>query len=178
MPSLTTTWGDWRLLYPESLVLSQETGFDRNYSRDPFLGIADSINRGNFALPVSAATLDERLLPGARVLVVRVEEEIRAYSVESLSNGVFSDSLGGQEIVVFVQNGAGAAYMPRIGGKSLSFVAVDNGFQDEHSGTMWDFAGRAIEGDLAGSQLERLPSKTTFWFAIVAAEPEITIHSE
>ncbi len=178
LPSMTTTWGNWRLLYPESLVLSQETGFDRNYSRDPFLGIADSINRGNFAFPVSAAALDERLLPGERVLVVGLEEEVRAYPVESLANGVFSDSLGGQELVVFVQNGAGAAYLLRVEGQSLSFVAVDNGFRDEHSGTMWDFAGRALEGDLAGLQLERLPSKTTFWFAIVAAEPEITIHSE
>ena len=79
---------------------------------------------------------------------------------------------------MFVQNDAGAAYMPRVEGQSLSFVAVDNGFRDEQSGTMWDFAGRAIEGDLAGSKLERLPSKTTFWFAIVAAEPEITIYSK
>ena len=89
LPSMTTTWGEWHLLYPESLVLSQETGFDRNYSRDPFQGFAAYINQGNFAFPVSAAALDERLPPGARVLVVRVEEEARAYPVESLGNGVF-----------------------------------------------------------------------------------------
>lgn len=33
-----TTWGDWKNKYPETLVLTEETGFDRPYDRNPYPG--------------------------------------------------------------------------------------------------------------------------------------------
>ena len=35
-PLVWTTWGDWREAYPDTEVLSTETGFARNYNRDPY----------------------------------------------------------------------------------------------------------------------------------------------
>jgi hypothetical protein len=32
----TVVWSDWKIEYPESKVLSQETGFNRNYGNDPY----------------------------------------------------------------------------------------------------------------------------------------------
>jgi hypothetical protein len=37
-------------------------------------------------------------------------------------------------------------------------------------------AGRAVSGPLQGAQMPAVPSKTSFWFAIIAAEPEITVY--
>ena len=36
-------------------------------------------------------------------------------------------------------------------------------------------AGRAISGELAGEQLEAVPSRSTFWFAYVAARPGVIV---
>jgi hypothetical protein len=37
VPAQMTTWGAWKALYPETLVLAEETGYERNYRRDPFV---------------------------------------------------------------------------------------------------------------------------------------------
>jgi hypothetical protein len=37
LPSSLTTWGKWRKLHPDGLVLSTDTGYSRNYTKDPYL---------------------------------------------------------------------------------------------------------------------------------------------
>ncbi len=36
LPAEHTTWGDWRQRYPDTVVLSFNTGYVRDYSRDPY----------------------------------------------------------------------------------------------------------------------------------------------
>lgn len=36
LPAVHTTWADWRQRFPGTLALSFETGFKRDYSRDPY----------------------------------------------------------------------------------------------------------------------------------------------
>ena len=47
--------------------------------------------------------------------------------------------------------------------------AVDSGLAHGHHG---DFAGMAIKGKLAGSQLRQLPATMAFWFAWRGFYPE------
>ena len=61
-------------------------------------------------------------------------------------------------------------------GQSLTFEVRDGEFTDRETGSTWDLAGRAVSGLLQGAQLPAVPSKTSFWFAIIAAEPEITVY--
>ena len=37
-PVVVTTWGQWKALYPHTLVLSEDTGYDRDYNRSPYPG--------------------------------------------------------------------------------------------------------------------------------------------
>src|SRR5215813_10129652 len=37
-----TMWSDWKKRYPDMLVLSEDTGFHRDYSRDPYAGYGTS----------------------------------------------------------------------------------------------------------------------------------------
>ncbi|MBI2818102.1 MAG: DUF3179 domain-containing protein [Acidobacteria bacterium] len=43
LPVEHTTWGDWRQRYPDTVVLSFNTGYVRDYSRDPYQDV--SLNR-------------------------------------------------------------------------------------------------------------------------------------
>lgn len=36
IPVVWTTWGRWKRAYPDTVVLSRDTGFARNYARDPY----------------------------------------------------------------------------------------------------------------------------------------------
>ncbi|HSG05403.1 MAG TPA: DUF3179 domain-containing protein, partial [Nitrospiria bacterium] len=40
LPLIHTTWEEWRKEHPNTLVLSTDTGYSRNYRRDPYEGYA------------------------------------------------------------------------------------------------------------------------------------------
>jgi hypothetical protein len=178
LPSATITWGEWRQLHPTTLVLSRDTGHARNYERDPFIEYAEIVNSGRFAFPVSEAGRDARLQPASQVLAVKVADEARAYPVTELGRAAIIDTLGDQAIVVFTDpdSQTGVAYQPMADGQSLTFEVRGGEFTDRETGSTWDLAGRAVSGPLQGAQLPAVPSKTSFWFAIIAAEPEITVY--
>lgn len=178
LPSSTIRWGEWRKLHPTTLVLSLDTGYARDYDRDPFIEYPEILNSGRFLFPVSEAGRDARLGPATQVLAVKVRDEARAYPVTELGRAAIMDTLADQAIVVStdLDSQAGAAYQPEVGGQSLTFEIRDGQFTDRETGSSWDLAGRAISGPLQGSRLPELPSRTSFWFAIIAAEPEITVY--
>ena len=48
---------------------------------------------------------------------------------------------------------------------------------DEETGSTWDvFSGQAIDGPLAGEQLDRVKSTTVFWFGWADFHPETLIY--
>jgi len=178
LPSQMTTWTEWRELYPETLVLSRDTGYTRDYDRNFFTDYIDSLNRGRFAFPVSEAGMDVRLPPATKVMAVKVGVETRAYPLARLGQSVVVDSVGGLDLVVFVDpdGPTGAVFEPVAAGQALTFQFQGDALVDLETGSVWDFAGRAVSGPLQGQQLTPVPSMTSFWFAIVAAEPGITVY--
>ncbi len=178
LPSITTTWAQWRELHPDTRVLSRDTGYGRNYQRDPFQGYAGTVNAGRYPFPVSERVMDGRLAPADEVLGVTLNGASKAYPLRLLGEAAINDSSGGEAIVVFSsQRGpAGAAFLPQAGGRSLTFEAANGAFRDRETGSEWNLDGRAVAGPLKGSRLERLPSRYTFWFAYVAAFPEAEVY--
>jgi hypothetical protein len=177
LPSRMATWAEWQATNPETLVLSQDTGFARNYEQDPFLGFDQSVNQGRFVFPVSQDAMDARLNPGDKVISIESGAGARAYLLDPEVPIVYQDQVDGQRIVIFSSpNGpSGSAYFADLEGVEHSFILDGGKYIDEGTGSIWDLAGRAIEGQLAREQLEPVPAKVSFWFAIVAAEPEIEL---
>jgi hypothetical protein len=179
LPSQMTTWGAWKALYPETLVLAEETGYERNYRRDPFVDYGQDLNAGGrFFFPVSENGRDPRLDPGEIVLGLEADGEHWAYPLTLLGDAVVQDTLGQTAVVIFSQadGPGGAAYSPHLDGRELSFVLEGGLIQDRETGSIWNLAGQAIEGELAGAQLRALPSRSTFWFSLVANFPEIEVY--
>ena len=79
IPSVTTTWKAWRTQHPDTLVLSTNTGFRRDYSRSPYQAYATS-PRPMF--PVKHD--DPRLSPKEKVLGVSIGEAHKAYPLKVL----------------------------------------------------------------------------------------------
>ncbi len=179
LPAQMTTWGSWKSLYPDTLALSEDTGFQRDYRRDPFSSYGQDLNASSrFFFPVSDAGRDPRLDSGAIVLALNVAGVHRPYPLELLGDDVVQDTLGNTDVVIFSQadGPSGTAYSPQVDGHPLTFTLVDGRIQDQETGSIWNLAGRAIEGELAGAQLEPLPSRATFWFSIVANFPDIEVY--
>ena len=178
LPSRMSTWAEWRQSHPHTLVLSRETGFNRSYEQDPFLDIGEFINRGRFSFPVSPDALDDRLRPGDKVISIQLGEEARAYLLDPEDARLYQDEVDGERLVIFTtpDGPSGSVYLANLDGVEHRFILEGGQFRDEATGSLWDLSGRAIEGPLAGTQLEPIPSRVSFWFAIVAAEPGIELH--
>lgn len=178
LPSQTTTWGMWKAQYPNTRSLSRDTGHNRDYSNNPFLGYRESLNSsGRFAFPVSEAGRDPRLDPGALVLGVEVEEVVRVYPLEPVENGVINDVVGETAVSIFIQSSAGAAYSPVVDNQTLTLTFADGLFIDAQTNSTWNLAGKAISGELSGSQLKPIPSRSSLWFAMIASFPELSLYT-
>ncbi len=95
LPLTHTTWRDWRKRHQDTLVLSRDTGYRRDYDRDPYAGYTDS--RGIF-FPVRHK--DPRFHPKARVLGIAIAGRYKAYPFSELarSPGVVEDRFATKNI--------------------------------------------------------------------------------
>lgn len=74
VPIDVVTWGEWKKLYPQTMVLSRQTGFNRDYSVDPYYGYFTS---SQIWFPLSH--LDKRLPPKTVVLGLAFGSASKAY---------------------------------------------------------------------------------------------------
>ena len=175
LPALLLPWEEWRALYPASLVLSHKTGFARPYDADPFVGYDEPGTPPGFPVRTS----DRRLDPKAKVLGIEQKGARRAYSFTGLGDAVVMDTLGGQPLVIFSKRDgpAGAAFDPRVKSQPFTFALKGGKFTDAQTGSIWNLAGQAVAGPLAGARLTPLPARSTFWFAWVAAFPDSSLYA-
>ena len=180
LPSVTMPWQQWRELYPETRVLSLEQGLTGfyTYEHDPFQGYNVAVDALNFPFPVSKEKLDPRLRPSTLVLSVRVNGQEKAYPLQSMGDAVANDTVGGEPVVVFSRNQGitGSAFSRTVDGQALTFTLRGNQIRDQETNSLWDQAGRAIEGSLKGRQLELLPTRRAFWYALSLALPDIPVY--
>ncbi len=92
LPVEHTTWRDWKERYPNTKVLSFDTGFMRNYHRSPY-GNYDQSERIYF--PVTHT--DRRYHPKEVVLGIQVDGDFKAYPMVELDqiSSPLRDSVNG-----------------------------------------------------------------------------------
>lgn len=191
-PAVMIAWESFKEQFPTGSVLSRETGFSRNYGKNPYRGY-DDINNPPFLY--DGPDNSGRLQPTARVLTVDLNGKTVAYPYEVLSAlGVVNDEVGGEAVVVFWRGGtasaldkdnvadgrdvgAAAAYGRQLDGQVLTFYLDGEIVRDRETNTSWDLFGNGIDGELKGKQLTGVLSINHFWFSWAAFRPETRIFS-
>jgi Protein of unknown function (DUF3179) len=182
LPAATIAWSEFKAQRPTGQVLSRDTGHQRDYGRNPYVGY-DDVSQSPFLFDGPS---DGRLRPMERVVTVSLGGEDVAYPFTALADRrVIADSVGGQRIVLFYQPGAASAldardiassrdvgaagvYRPTAGDQALTFAWKDGAFVDAETGSRWTLLGEAVSGPLAGSQLQPVTHTDAFWFASAA----------
>jgi len=97
IPLSHTSWDDWRKQYPDALELSEETGFKRNYQRDPY---ADYVDSKGIYFPIKHR--DPRYHPKERVIGIEIDGLSKAYPFSELAktDGNIVDTIGTRSIRV------------------------------------------------------------------------------
>jgi Protein of unknown function (DUF3179) len=168
-------WREWKALYPESKVLSQDTGFGRPYGVDPY---GNYYTDPNILFPVSHR--DDRLGPKEIVVGLENEGSYRAYPIQQIEdNHIINDEIGDRKIVLM----SFYPFMARPYDRSVDGLVLDFEYDggkviDTQTSSIWNFEGEAIEGEMKGKQLVRLPFDEGFWFEWVAFHPETSLHNQ
>jgi hypothetical protein len=174
-PSEIMTWDEWRATYPDSEVLNRETGYDRNYDRDPYGGYYVSS-----ALMFEVSSMDDRLHPKARVTGVELDDvTFGAYPDGAVvEHGPVNDTVGDIPLLVFADPAAGnnvVVFERTVDGQTLTFSFDADALVDAETGTRWSFSGKALDGPLAGEQLRSVTTIKGFWFAWFAFHQETAL---
>ena len=151
---------------PRTLVLSLDTGHQRDYSEGAAYRDYFATDRLMFGVP----KLDDRLPNKAEVLALRSpSSEPLAISADFLlRNRVHHDKLGKQEFVV-ITDGSGANRVYESAGMRFASWDGENTVRDR-SGASWTMAEDGLTGP-GGRKLRRLPAHRAFWFGWYAAYP-------
>jgi hypothetical protein len=191
LPTSIISWGQARQNYPDAKVLSRETGYNRNYGRNPYTGY-DNVNSSPF-LYDGPPTPGE--LPAmARITTVDINNDAVAYPNDALQSlRVINDTVGGKDIVVFWEEGLASAldsseiasgedvgatgvFERTLAGQTLTFVLNGETIIDEQTGSVWNIFGQAISGDLSSQSLTTVVKIDHFWFSWAAFRPDTRIY--
>lgn len=190
LPASIISWRDFRQAFPQGQVLSRDTGFVRDYGRNPYVGY-DDIGQPPF---LYRGGQDPRLPPMERVVTVSLGGEDKAYPFSLLvKEGAINDRVGGVPIVVFFRPGlasaldrpvisesrdigAGVVFSPIVEGRKLTFYERGGSLRDRETGSQWDVLGRATAGRLVGKALTPVLHGNHFWFAWAAFKPQTVVY--
>lgn len=163
IPSTVVTWGQWKSAFSDGMALSVNTGHDFDYGLHPYGGYDTS---GGFYFPVQ---FDESAL-GSKWIVYGVQGENGevAFAKRVLEGfGAQRTTVDERPIVALYDfnNDVVRVFSAEKDGQSLTInYSFDTAtFTDTETGSTWNAFGLAIDGELAGTQLERVPTTSSFW---------------
>jgi hypothetical protein len=183
IPFDVACWKEWKELYPESKVLSRDTGSVRPYGADPY---GDYYTNDLILFPV--ANDDKRL--GLKEIIIGLEnkDQYKAYKLQEIeTKKVINDVIGEDKKIALVSL---EPFMIRVfdrvidGNDDGNKIVVDlfynettNTLIDRVTGSELNFDGKFINKQLQGKKLERLPMDQGFWFEWAAFHPETEVFS-
>ncbi len=179
------TWGAWKELYPDTRVLSRDTGFDHDYDVLPSgVSYTDWQKSDRIFHPLVRIT-DTRFRARETVLGVQVGDVFKAYPFSNLGElAVINDEINGEPVLILFDRKSqiASAFSRRVRGAILELEETIEGgevmIQDENTGSVWDFEGRALTDDREGIKLERLKYHNAFWFAWADFHPDTLVYGD
>jgi len=175
VPFDVITWGDWKTLHPDTMVLTTDTGHIRSYATDPY---GNYYTEPRILFPVEHS--DDRMHPKEIILGFNLDGIYKAYKQKDIeSKTIINDSIGKMPVTLFSlfsQNSR--AFERTLDGQVLDFVYVDKKIIDTQTNSEWNYDGLSISGEYEGKQLERMPIEPGFWFEWVAFHPETLVYGD
>lgn len=168
-PLVETTWANWKKMYPETKVVSEETGYSRTYGLYPYGNYRQ--NEGLF-FPVT--NKDERLFAKERVLGVIMDWGAKVFRFEHIDPdktgkiNVILDSFGPQALIIAGSKDFMVAFKASGIIGTTDFIPIQDQlplvFKD-NLGNKYDVFGIVQEGPNHGERLHPVNSFMGFFFA-------------
>ena len=173
-----TDWKTWRTLYPNTKVLTTDTGFDRPYNIYPYGDYRT--NQDLFLFAVNP--LNNALPHKERVYAIIACTTSKVYRFQNFTNGkVIKETFEGVNYLIVGNEKVINSFVLNDSQKDLTFTFSFNGseiFFTDDEGNSWDVFGKALSGPRVGEVLKSAKSVVSYWFAIAAFYPNPTISTD
>ena len=172
---LETTWRTIKNL-PNLLVLSEDTGFSRNYGTYPYGDYRT--NHDNIIFPVGNS--DKRMDAKDRLLGIISDGEVKTYSLESFptdSIKMIADELKSKPVIILGhrnKNFISAYYVE----SPENFSTLQGQFPDvlqDQNGNTYNVFGKVSRGPDKGLILEQPDNYMGYWFAWAGFYPDLEL---
>ncbi len=175
VPFDVISFGDWKEIHPQSLVLSTETGHLRSYGVDPY---GNYYTDKRVIFPVENE--DNRMHPKEIILGFSTDSSHKAYKQNDLEKlVVINDEFGLSRIMlVSLFDDNARAFDRMVGEDELFFEFSEGKILDSKTGSEWNYDGLTTSGSFSGTQLKRIPFNPGFWFEWVAFHPDTLVFGE
>lgn len=169
------TFGTWKRENPNGRVLRPDARisvekYDPNWEPEVL------------RMPVTTTTrLDETLEPRTLVVGVSIDGRAKAYPFSAIEKQApILDTVGVTDIVVILaEDGRSVrAFERTVNGRKLEFLEKPDTKEivDAETGSVWDFSGRAVGGELAGAELKKIGVLKDYWFDWKTYNPETQLY--
>jgi hypothetical protein len=185
------SFDDFVTQFPDGDVLARPAA-TRSYGANPYTQYDTTTGRPF----LFDGEIDRRLNPMERVVGLMGDERAIAYPFSAVAAAqAINDEFDGVPIVVMHRPGTASAldtsiisegrdigsmgvFARRVNGEVLTFEPAGAFFIDTETGSQWNHLGLALEGELEGTQLERILAFDHFWFAWAAFFPNTELYQE
>jgi len=190
--SQIVSFENYQKRYPNGLVLSRKTGFNRQYGKNPYRGY-DHINNVPFLM---RGPVDGRLPAMERVISVKINDKRKLYPFSVLTqSAILNDNVSNSPLVIFKtgetysvldQNKitsskkipAYTVFSSLVENKALHFYFKNGLIRDRETNSQWDVMGQSTHGKLKGQQLKTVQHGIHFAFAWLAFNPDVEIYTK
>ena len=197
VPSLVISIREFRDRYPNGQVLSPLNGSraEGRYGTNPYAGYDDPSGKP-YERFFSHTELSTILDPMERVLDLEVSGARRVYPFSILKQHVVvNDTVGGTPVLLMFSDstlsvldnqsikdsravGSVVAFSPIIDGIARHFEWLQGAFRDTETRSVWSITGLCMSGEMLGTQLEILPHRNHFAFAVLAFYPNVEVYRD
>ncbi|MDR8392931.1 DUF3179 domain-containing protein [Aliifodinibius sp. S!AR15-10] len=190
-PLIQTTWETWKKMYPNSQVLTTNTGFDRDYHGYAY-GQEYLEERSEALFPIKHR--DNSFFNKERVHGIiggPIDESgepppVRVFVIEQFGAGVnlVHDQVGDLPVIVAGStiDQYAVSFMRRTETSDiLEFTAVQDSLpviMKDQEGNRWDLFGYAVEGPRKGERLIPVRSYSGYWFAWHDFYPHLEVYQQ
>ena len=175
---IDTKWSTWKSMFPDSKVLTTDTGYSRDYQSFAY-GEDYSTKDGILLFPTKYRT-DNRLNRKARVHAIidgdslHEHSTVKVYEIGKFGNGIdlVHDRFEGENYVVIGSSSlsfAVAYHADLPDGTPLTFTPVQNRLpvvMQDGEGSSWTVFGEAVDGPRTGEQLKPAKAYSGYWFGM------------
>ncbi len=166
------SFGIWKRENPNGRVLRP----DNNKSES-----ADWENQvGKMPVRINAK-IEDTFEPRTLIVGIKIFDTAKAYPFSALEKqSPIIDTVGGTHIVLFLADDKKSvrAFERTLDGRKLKFLSKTdtNELVDAETGSVWDFSGKAIKGELIGKELKKITIIKDYWFDWKTYNPNTLVY--